>query len=313
MNYFGGLSDAYKYYEFELDALDASGAYTSTESVLNWPTFGIGGKRPLQNIAAIKILEVQIPFSWYTINAVNNTFILTENTGGPRTVTIPVGNYTSTSILPILVTALNLASAGGRTYTVTNDDNEQKLTFSNNGGSGASFSFTFGTSQIGLSTSTGHTNPRLVIGFPGGVSSSSIVAGNPQLVAPNVYSLTGANYLFVNSTSVGNLTNLFLPRGAVDLGLGNAGPQLCKIPVTIQPGGVIYWNDPDPSKWFDLGSLPSLTEIDFFLTLGNAGNVLDMNGQNFSIKLGILEDVLTDVNMRSGEAGDRAVKRVRRR
>jgi hypothetical protein len=57
---FGGFSPSYKYYEFELDSLDCVSGNSSVTAKTNWPLFKIGGKRPLQNIAAIKILEVQV-------------------------------------------------------------------------------------------------------------------------------------------------------------------------------------------------------------------------------------------------------------
>jgi len=59
-----GLNDSLKYYEFELDSLDNSGGYSAGSSATDWPIFLIGGKSPLYNIAAIKIIEVQIPFTW---------------------------------------------------------------------------------------------------------------------------------------------------------------------------------------------------------------------------------------------------------
>lgn len=78
---------------------------------------------------------------------------------------------------------------------------------------------------------------------------------------------------------------------------------MAKIPVDVQPGGIIYWKDPgeiffflisDPQKWFDLENLPNLMQIDFFLTLGNTiGQLpLKLNGQAFSLKMGVLENRL---------------------
>jgi hypothetical protein len=69
---------------------------------------------------------------------------------------------------------------------------------------------------------------------------------------------------------------------------------MAKIPVDVQPGGIIYWKDPDPQKWFDLENLPNLMQIDFFLTLGNTTSEipLSLNGQAFSLKMGVLENRL---------------------
>ena len=142
-----GLNDSLKYYEFELDSLDNSGGYSAGSSPLDWPIFLIGGKSPLYNIAAIKIIEVQIPFTWYVINSGNNTFTMTEITGGTSSalVTLPVGNYTSTQLATNLAAALNLASPNAITYTVVFVPATQKYTITNTSGGGVTtFSFTFG-------------------------------------------------------------------------------------------------------------------------------------------------------------------------
>jgi len=142
-----GLNDSLKYYEFELDSLDNSGGYSAGAAATDWPNFLIGGKSPLYNIAAIKIIEVQIPFTWYVFNAGNNTFTLTEITGGTATalVTLPIGNYTSTQLATNLAAALNLVSPNGITYTVVFVAATQKFTITNTSGGGVTtFSFTFG-------------------------------------------------------------------------------------------------------------------------------------------------------------------------
>ena len=64
------------------------------------------------------------------------------------------------------------------------------------------------------------------------------------MISPNVIQATGPNYIYVNSSKVGQITNLYLPQGAFNLGGGNAGPQMAKIPVMVQPGGITYWQDP---------------------------------------------------------------------
>ena len=237
-----GLNDSLKYYEFELDSLDNSGSYNSSASPTDWPMFLIGGKSPLSNIAAIKIIEVQIPFSWYVFNSGNNTFTLTEISGGTATatVTLPIGNYTSTQLAANLAAALIAASPNSSTYTVTFNVATQKFVITNTtGGAVTAFSFTFG-----LPTNSGNVNPRLYIGFPGGVTSSTALV----ITSPNVVEASGPNYIYVNSVRIGQMTNLYLPKGAFNLGGGNAGPQMAKVPVTVQPGGIIYWQDPGKQK-----------------------------------------------------------------
>lgn len=309
MNNFG-LNDDLRYYEIELDSLDALNTAGNGSATTDWPLFYLGGKEPLRNVAAIKILEVQIPFSWYVFNSGNNTFLLTE-IGGTATVTLPIGNFTSSQLTTLLAAALTSVSPGGFNYTVTYDSTTQKFTFFNNASSTSIFGFTFG-----LPTNSGNVNPRLYIGFPGGITttlnflSSGTNKGN-YMVAPNAALVTGPNYLYINSNRVGQLTNLYLPKGAFNLGGGNSGPQMAKIPIPVLPGGVIYWQDPDPQKWFDLENLQQMDQIDFYLTLGNTTTQtpLQLNGLSFSLKLAVLLNKQNHNDVQGLPA--RVVKRIR--
>lgn len=313
---FGGFSPSYRYYEFELDSLDCVSGAVSGVSKTNWPLFKIGGKRPLQNIAAIKILEVQIPFTYYIFNSGNNTFQLDETGQVPVTVTIPVGNYGITQLQTVLAGALTSASLNLHTYTVSYDTSTQKLTIWNNVLVTSPFSVIMGN---GADTDGDQTSPGQALGFPVGETFTSGFSGvlvgtnrGDYITSPFVIMLTGPNYLYVNSNKVGNLTDLYLPQGAINLGFGNGGPQMAKVPIDKQPGNVIFWQDPDPEKWFDMENLSSLTEIDFYITLGNTSQVVDFNGQPFSLKLGIIENLLTRSEVSSGNARpDHVVKRLR--
>lgn len=306
-----GLNDSLRYYEFELDSLDASGSNAAGIDATDWPVFLLGGKQPLSNIAAIKIIEAQIPFSWYVFNTqntspnANGTQWTLNETGGVTNVypSIAIGNYAGGSTLAsALQTALNAVSSN---YTVSYSSQTQKLTFSTTKVGVTAFTFTFGAP-----TNSGNFNPRLYMGFPGGVTSSTGLT----MVSPNAVLVSGPNYLYVNSSKFGQLTNLYLPQGAFNLGGGNAGPQMAKIPVNVTSGNVIYWQDPDPQKWFDLENLPLLNQIDFYLTLGNTTTQipLDLNGLSFSLKFAVLCNNFTHNDLGGGlEHESRVVKRIR--
>ena len=309
-----GLNDSLKYFEFQLDSLDASSANSQGVASTDWPLFLLGGKAPLSNIAAFKIIEAQIPFTYYVFNSVNtdNTatnparWTLTETgagAGGPYFPLIAIGNYAGgDSLATALQNALNATSSG---YTVTYSSQTQKLTFTTVKVNVTGFSFTFGTS-----TNSGNKNPRLYIGFPGGISSST----GTTLISPNVILLSGANYVYVNSNALGNLTNMYLPQGAVNLGGGNSGPQMAKIPINCNSGEVSYWQDPDPQKWFDVENLNVLNQVDFYLSLGNttAEIPLKLNGISFSLKLAILVNTFSHNDLGGGLAHqDRVIKRIR--
>jgi hypothetical protein len=193
-----------------------------------------------------------------------------------------------------------LTAIGVDTYSVTFDSVTQKFTIYNGAAVSAPFALGFGTP-----TDTGDRNPRFVLGFPAGTTTSqSFIGPGPPLagnvlVAPYVNQMSGPNYLYVNSTIMGPATQMYLPKGAISLGGGNAGPQCAKIPVNTSPGGIVYWQDPDPQKWFSTESLHDITNMDFYLSIGNQGaqKPLQLNGSAFSLTIGILttDDTITSV------------------
>jgi hypothetical protein len=249
-----GLNDSLSYVELELDSLDAiSSPYqiqsppvvstTLIEQVKtsDWPQFNLA--RPLPNVAAIKILEVQIPFSYYVISQENSSFTFAESgfgiTATTATITLPSGNYTATTLCTVLSTLLTAASGNGLTYAVTYSTTNGRLSITTVMGVSTFFSLTFGSSG-----DTGNTNPRLWLGFNQTQTCILGVTGYKTLIAPNALQITGPNYIYVNSTTLGSLATIYLPSGATNLGSGSIGPQLAKIPVNCQPGGVITWQDP---------------------------------------------------------------------
>ena len=293
----------FKYHEFELDSLDNSGSFTATSAATDWPRFFITGRQTLENITAIKILQVEIPFSWYVFNVGNNTWTMTETDGttqGSVTVTMPVGNYTSASAATALGTALSAVTGYGATYTVSFNSSTQKFTITATGGTLASWNFVFGNAA-----DNGTSNPRLFLGFPPGITYSL----TRTMTAPNAALISGPNYIYVNSQKLGNLVDLYLPQGASTIGGGNCGTQIAKIPVNVQSGGIIFWQDPAPEKWFTVDNLLVLNEIDFFISLGNSSSQkpLPLNGLGFSIKLG----VLTNTKTRTEIDGNSLSKRIR--
>lgn len=291
-----GLSDQYLYSEYFLDSYDNSGQANINFPDTDWARFELGGKLPLKGVVAIKFISAEIPFSYYIFQRSNNTFSLAENGGGNVTITIPVGNYTSSQIISTLGTLLTGASTVGATYVVTISNQTSKLTFTGSGGTLANFILTFGS--VG---GTGNTSPRLYLGFEGGpINSAGLV-----LIAPNPLNLSGANYLYLNSLAIGSLLDCNLPFGSINLGGGNGSIQVARIPVNASPGGIILYNDPIPDFWFDVGALENLQSFDLYLSLGNQGSTatitpLSLNGLNFSVKVGIIRKKITDDSTQGG-------------
>jgi len=295
-----GLNEYLEYTEYQLDSQDAIIQLNGTSS-LDWPNFQI--PNPQQNtIAAIKVLEVSIPFSYYVINSGNNTFLLTDTIVTDATVTIPVGNYTSTTWIAALDAALLVAS-NTKTWTTTYSSLTGKTTTTSTVAN--TFTFTFPNTAT---TKFGVTDPRLWIGFNAGANASV----SNVMTSPNVLSITGPQYLYVNSSSIGGLVECLLPSTSVAQSNGGYGPQIARIPVNVNPGGTIQWQDPDPLKWFDLENALVFTNIDIYLTMGNSSTKpLALNGLPFSIKLGVLYNAASRGQI-EGYEGGRVVKRIKK-
>jgi len=293
-----GLNDYLEYYEIYLDSLDATTSNDSDYTSQDWPLFQLN--TPIPNLGGMKVIEVQIPFSFYIINSTNNEFQLTVG-ASTYNVILAVGNYNSTTLTTELQAALN-AAGSALTFTVVfsgmnSSPNTGKFTVTATG------AFTL---QFGANTSDpGIFNPRFWLGFNGGTISSTSVSGTQTVVAPNVANIAGPNYLYLNSRALGPVLKTVLPAGAVNLGKGSAGPQIAKIPINVQPGGVIYWSDPDPLYWFELNNLPLLTQFDMYITIGNNENpqATTLNGLSFSVKLGLIRNKITVEQSYQGASG----------
>jgi len=310
--------EGYTYTELEFDSLDCtnvSNNFSSDDSTRNNPSFYLG--KPLDNVEYMKVLEAQIPFSFYLINAYNNTALLTEfYTVSPGvfaartgTVTLPVGNYNSTTICPALVTALNAASTAAaaafpgsgaaRTYTVTvssltgkmtiisthvTPDNEFRL----------SPILTYEPNMEYLFNSTcflGWLGYNISVNSGYGDNESTLTVPY-TLEAPYILNLSGPLYIYICSQKIGQLVDMYMPNNGVlnPPGTSSDGPQLCKVPLVTNPGTVTNWQDPCHSLWFPTSNTTFGGEVDFFCTLGTDSPryPIDFNGLGFSLKLGLL-------------------------
>lgn len=292
-----GLNGNYDYNEFEIDSFDALQAFNSTYTSSNWPKIMFG--KPLENVAAVKILEATIPFTYYVIHSSNDTFTLNES-GNSYTITIPDGSYTSSELVNELKTQLDAAAAAG-VFTVTYSAITMKFTIA----STVNFFLTFGSAG-----NNGLTNARLVLGFNAGASGAAAAS----VTAPNVAQLNGPPYLYLNSRSLGSMVHVYLNSDGIvnAAGTGADGPQVCLIPVNATRGNTITYKDPDPQKWFYTGSQNFTGYLDFYLTMGTASEQipLDLNGSRFVVKLGILQSrAQGNDNMTSTRGNHRVVSR----
>lgn len=313
-----GISQLQRYYEFYFDSSVSEQSADNQYSPNNWPQFLL--QQPLNNIAAVKVLEAQIPFSYYVINSTNNTFFLSEfqaTISAEALVTIPTGNYTSTTILTALATALTTASATLRTwtYSVAYDSTKMKLTITNNQATaGRYFILRFGTSTSDI----GIDNPRTILGYGPYLNQSSATTGTANtalLPAQFVIQLSGANYVYICSRSFGPIIKTLLPvysGGTDNSNRISEGPIVTRVPMTTPAGSVCNWQDPDPEKYFALDNLSNFNQLDFYCVLGNNNQAvpIDFNGTAFSLKLGVLVNDRNHQDYLGGGAqNDRVVSR----
>lgn len=272
-----GLNNDFEYIELALDSLDATNAKTSGVTTLNWPVFEF--TRNLSDVVAIKVLDVAVPVSFYAITDANGSFVLAE-TGAPMgIIMLPPGNYMPNTLANTLATLLSASSPSHYAYVVNYSAQTGNLAIVNS--STGPFSLIFGGPN-----DTGNTNPRQMLGFGPGINASTRLGLFDTLITGSIQTMP--SYLYLNSTTLGYMINLYIPQGARNLAVGEVGAQIAKIPISANANDVLMYTDPDPQKWFPLANLASFTSIDMYFTLGNTNHVMDFNGQPFSVKLGLL-------------------------
>lgn len=272
-----GLDDTFEYVELCVDSWDSSaaggtnfeGSVSNTNQIqYSWPRYSYTSKQPV--IAGMKILQAEIPFVFDTLTTRNNTFIFTL-AGVQTTVTIPTGTYTGTSLAAQLQTLIQAISPG---FLVTWSDTTLRFTFTFSGGL-FTWGFIFGDTRL---------NAYSLMGFL--PNTTTTLFNNGSIVSPTVASVTGPYYLYLNSRTLGSMVNFNLPDGAAT----GSGPEMARIPINVNYGSVIFYNDPDPSRYFDFFVGNQITSFDFYLTLGSDQyqKPLDMKGAPWSLKLGLL-------------------------
>jgi hypothetical protein len=93
--------------------------------------------------------------------------------------------------------------------------------------------------------------------------------------------------MYLNSDTLGSIFQTYLPTTASEFS-PSKGPQIARIPITGNPGDIVYYKDPCPEIWFDVQNLFKLQTFDLYFTLGSSPEKISFNGQNFSVKLGLL-------------------------
>lgn len=132
------------------------------------------------NYNSIVVTDAAIPKSYYTITSFNNSFILREGTTDTK-VSLPIGNYDTTTLATQLATSLTAATTIAATYTCTLSLLTGKFTFTTN-----------------KATATYFVLAGYPFSYNMGFSESTYQFSAQTLVAPNVVNLqfTSTIYLF---------------------------------------------------------------------------------------------------------------------
>lgn len=288
------MEDDFQYMEFELDSNDATVGLNG-ESTKDWPKFMLG--RRLQNISALKILEVQLPTSYYIFQSGYNS-IQFVSSDYSTSVTIPPGNYSLSEFLLLFQQLLN-AIDPNNVFSVYASLQTNKISVS------------WVSSTYNMLQGIFYSTDSVVQNALGLSSSSSTSNGTHSYTFPKPYNFSGPLYLYCNSSTVGSQCDVYLPNNSSTFN-GNVTPILAKIPITANTGSIVYWKDPCPEKWFDLEDLYNISEIDFYFTYPGSQRITRFSGMGFSIKLGLLVKSDTHTTTRSSDfITRRVVKRTK--
>lgn len=270
-----GVNDVYEYCELYLDS-------NSRDSGTNdKPRFFLAPI--LHNILGIKVISAQVPFTYYVFQPTNNTFTLTDNAGAAtNTVVIPPGNYNATTICTQLGASLTTASGGHATYTAAYNNTTGAIAVTSS--VTEAFVLHFGADI----NDKGWNNPRLWLGFAAG-SNTATSAG--VLTAPSVACPTGPTYIYLESSLGGRIAKNIRVNGSTT----NDPAVIARIPVNVNPWGVINYTDTTESFAFDMDD-GFLQEITVSLSFGDSGQALSLNGSPWGVVLQVLVQRTTSIS-----------------
>jgi hypothetical protein len=277
----------YEYFEYCLDSANCTQSQSSGYTSKNWPNFKFA--QVLKNVEYLKILEVMIPRE-NLINANQEPITLTEDYGLGSQVIITffilAGVYpTNESFAASLEFQFNYQSDQfGRQYiyTCVYDTGTQLLIIK----SSSTNPFSVRTTDVQVAQIIGFNVNTAIVSYD----------YNLQETVFGLYPMTvdfGRLFYFVNSLTLGTLTDLVLPDNGIftDNGSSN-GPQIALVPYTPNSNtGITTWIDPCPEKWFNIKNFNINSGLDFFISSStNPMEPLNLSGRSFVLKLGLLKN-----------------------
>lgn len=223
--------------------------------------FYVSLRHRVNDLKAITVRQIEVPFSWYVFTA--NHVINFNEGGGELSATLTAGNYTSTELIAHLKAIMD--AVGGQVYTWAYNAITGKLTVSAPG----AFTLMWATG-----TNTGNGIDELLGFTQAGGTPADSVAGVSH-TAGSVLNTSGENALYLELTP-------FSPRDIMAMPNLNNNPKqiLCKIPVTVSPGGIISYS-PEP---YSLRVRGDLDQVRFRL-IDRRSNSVSLNGREMSFTI----------------------------
>jgi len=206
-------------------------------------------------VARFRIFSAVIPLTFYTTGKQNNTLAIVEN-GVKRSVTIPPGNYNSSSFPAQLKNAL------GGSYLVFFDENQRNIRIENPNVTFSILGLDKGTTmfnQIGMSR-TGESQAGN--SYQGGVSN-----------------FTGTTSLLLVSSELSSPDIVVAGNEAIN--------ALALIELTEQPQSYMRWENPG-TGFVEMNR--TMNSVRFRFLDSRTLQEVDFRGQGFTIQVGILTD-----------------------
>ncbi len=316
------------YIEFDLDSAVSTQTAFTGYTALDTPTFSMG--RNIQNVVGFKIIETNIPSSYYLVtDEVNSATGYWRNRVLVNIYKDAIDNWqTSFDITPY------------RYYTATELAAEiaTQLATIVNPGPGVIWPITFAT-NFTFSTTTGKFTLTVVpspyvagleitfqldatlaqiLGFAlpnlEDLNTSVLINQTSSTTfswsSPYTALVTGPNYFQINSLKLSNVLNNYVPEGPLGT-IGQTNPAICQVPIYMAYGGLNQWQSTQPDT-FDTQNLFQLESFDLYLTLGTSKIPLKLNGLSWQCKVRVFIDTNTVGQSLAGNVEQgRVVKRIR--
>jgi hypothetical protein len=226
-----------------VDSRDRSPLNTQSQYTVKLP-------KTYENVYAVTLKSAEVPYSWYTFSQARGN--LTFRAAVPEiqeeyvTITIPEGNYTSTTFATALQTALNTEPLSGFTVTYSNTTNTLTIEHANE------FFFDFVAPQTqsagcaGQSTVT-PTSTYWGLGYYMGFDKKVYQGASNSALPGAPFSLTSAFAVTVNPDNYILMELDFINKEdetAIDSRLsGRVDGCFAKLPITGNSGDVIFFRE----------------------------------------------------------------------